>query len=103
MNKLLIILLIIYLILPSFVFGQNLPENWEDFKGIGGRILDRIWQNIKGAWEEAVKFWKRIWDWIVNIFKSYIFPFFKFIWQKISDFFIKIGKWIWEKIKELIR
>ena len=97
------ILVIICLVWPSLIFGQGLPENLEDFKGIGERILDGIWQEIKGAWEGAVKIWKKVWGWIVNIFKSYIFPFFKFIWQKILNFFIKIGKWIWEKIKELIK
>ena len=106
MKKLIIFFLILCLVLPSLVFGQELPENLEDFKAMGERILDKIWQGIRGAWQEAVKIWKKIWGWIVNLFKSYIFPFFKFIWQKISDFFRKIINTIlenlWQKIKNII-
>ena len=107
MKKLIVILLIIGLVLPSLVFGQKLPENLEDFKGIGERILDKIWQGIRGAWQEAVKIWKKIWGWIVNIWESYIFPFFKFIGKKIFDFFRKtINTFLenlWLKIKEKIK
>ena len=103
MNKLLTILLIICLIFPAFTFGQELPEDLEDFKNIGQRILDNILGALKEAWEEAVKIWKKVIGWIVNIFESYIFPFFKFVWQKIWNFFLKIINLIleniWQKIK----
>ena len=100
MSKLIIILLIVVLILPSFVFGQKLPETWEDFKGIGQRFLDNILGALKGAWQEAVKIWKKIIGWIGNIWKSYIFPFLEFIWQKIWNFFLEK---ILEKIKGLMK
>jgi len=90
------------LTLPSLVFGQKLPENFEDFKGVGGKILDKIWQGIKGAWEEAVKIWQKVIGWIGNIWNSYIFPFLKFIWQKIWNFCFKILKTIWEKIVKIV-
>ena len=107
MNKLLTILLIICLIFPAFTFGQELPEDLEDFKNIGQRILDNILGALKEAWEEAVKIWKKVIGWIVNIFESYIFPFFKFVWQKIWNFFLKIVdqflKNLWEKIRGMIK
>jgi phage-related protein len=100
MKKLIIILLIIGLILPSFSFAQKLPETWEDFKGIGKRIGDNILGALKGAWEKAVEIWKKMIDWIENIWKSYIFPFFESIWRKIWNFFLEK---ILEKIKGLMK
>jgi predicted PurR-regulated permease PerM len=107
MKKIIIILLIISLILPSFSFGQKLPENWEDFQKIGQGLWDKFWQGLRNAWEEAIKIWKKVIGWIVNIWNSYIFPFLKFIWQKIWNFFLKIINLIleniWQKIKEMIK
>jgi len=104
--KFIIILSIVSLILPDFSFSQKLPENFEDLKGIGKGLWDRFIQDLKEAWEEAVKIWKRMIGWIINIWKSYIFPFFKFIWQKIWNFFLKIINLIleniWQKIKDFI-
>lgn len=108
MNKLLIILLIIGLFLLSVqvAFAQKLPENLKDSKNIGQKILDSILGSLKKGWEETVKIWKNMWEWFKNIWNSYIFPFLKFIWQKILSFFLKsinkILENIWQKIKELI-
>ena len=90
------------LILPSLVFSQKLPENFEDFKEIGQGLWGRFIQGLKNAWEEAVKIWQKVIGWIGNIWKTYIFPFLKFIWQKIWDFFLKILKTIWEKIVKIV-
>jgi phage-related protein len=92
-------LLMIGLIIPSFAFGQKLPEN---FQG----LWDKFWEGIKNAWQEAVKIWRKVIGWLVNIWNSYIFPFLKLIWQKIWNFFLKIINLIleniWQKIKEFI-
>jgi hypothetical protein len=85
MNKSLIIFLIICLVLPNLVFGQKLPENFEDFKKIGEGLWDKFLEGIKNAWQEAVKIWKKVIGWLINIWNSYIFPFLKFIWQKIKE------------------
>ena len=90
------------LILPSLVFSQKLPENFEDLKGIGEGLWDRFIQGLKRAWEEAVEIWKKVIGWIGNIWNSYIFPFLKFIWQKIWNFFIRILEIIWEKIVKIV-
>lgn len=87
---------------PSFVFAQKLPENFEDLKGIGKGLWDRFIQGLKGAWEEAVKIWKKVIGWIGNIWNSYIFPFLKFIWQKIWNFCLQVLKTIWEKIVKTV-
>jgi hypothetical protein len=100
------ILLVVGLVLPSLVFGQKLPENFEDFKKIGQGLWDKFCQGVKNAWQEAVKIWKKVIGWLINIWNSYIFPFLKFIWQKIWNFFLKIINLIleniWQKIKEFI-
>ena len=100
--KIIIILLVVGLILPSFTFAQKLPENFEDFKEIGQGLWGRFIQGLKNAWEEAVKIWQKVIGWIGNIWKTYIFPFLKFIWQKIWNFFLKILKTIWEKIVKIV-
>jgi hypothetical protein len=107
MKKIITSLIIIGLILPSFIFGQKLPENWEDFQKIGQGLWDKFLQRVKSAWQEAVKIWKKVIGWLVNIWNSYIFPFLKLIWQKIWNFFLKIINLIleniWQKIKEMIK
>jgi predicted PurR-regulated permease PerM len=108
MKKLIIISLVVGLILlgfgsinsPRVVFAQKLPENFEDLKGIWKGLWDRFIQGLKGAWEKAVEIWKKMIDWIENIWKSYIFPFFESIWRKIWNFFLEK---ILEKIKGLMK
>ena len=102
MNKFLIILLIICLVWPNFTFSQKMPENFEDFKEIGQGLWDRFIQGVKDSWGEAVKIWQKVIGWLGDIWNSYIFPFLKFIWQKIWDFFLKILKTIWEKIIKIV-
>jgi len=106
MNKLIVIFLIVGLVLPSLVFGQKMPENLGDFQKIGQGLWDKFLQGLKDAWQEALKIWKKVIGWLVNIWNSYIFPFLKFIWQKIWNFFLKIINLIleniWQKIKEFI-
>jgi len=104
--KIVLVLSIAVLILPDFIFGQKLPENFDDLKEIGEGLWDNFLQGVKNAWQEAVKIWKKVIGWLVNIWNSYIFPFLKFIWQKIWNFFLKIINLIleniWQKIKEFI-
>lgn len=87
MKKLIIILLIIGLVLPLFSLAQNLPENLEDFRGIGKRIWEGFISGIKNAWQSALEIWQKMWEWFKNFWNSYIFPFFQSIWQRILDFF----------------
>jgi len=122
MNKLIVILLIIGLILPSFgsihspqvARAQKLPENFEDInsvrdlslngvKGIGERMWENFLSALKGAWEKALQIWQKMWDWFKNIWKSYIFPFFEFIWQKILNSLWQILVNFWEKLIERLK
>jgi len=97
--KSIIILLIIILIAPSFSFAQEdqlleKSESLEEFKKSDKKFLEFFPKAIKGAWQEALKVWRKIADWIKNIWDSYIFPWIQGVWQKISDFF---KKEVWER------
>jgi len=96
-TKSIIILLIISLIAPSFSLAQEdqlleKSESLEKLKESGKKFLEFFPKAIKRAWQEALKVWRKMADWIKNIWDSYIFPWLQSIWQKISDFFSQIGK-----------
>jgi len=108
MNKLIIIFLIISLISPSFSFAQEnealkAPGSQEELKEFGRKFLEAIPKALKAAWQEVVNIWREIWKWVKNIWDSYIFPFFQNIWQKISNFFLRIWASILERFKELMK
>ena len=90
MSKLVIILLIITLISPSFSFAQEdqslkAPESQEELGELGKKFLGFFPKALKGTWQEAVKIWRGMWGWFKSLWDSYIFPWFKSIWQKISN------------------
>jgi hypothetical protein len=100
MNKLGIILIIIGLILstfsltflPQFSFANDnqfsgLPESSAELEDMGRKFVEFFPRIFKQAWEEAVKIWKTMWNWVKNIWTKYIFAWLKSIWQSIWDFF----------------
>lgn len=105
MNKLIIILLIISLISPTFSFAQEkltAPETEEEFKEIGRRFWEFFPRVLKAVWQEAVSLCQKMWKWVREIWDSYIFPFLKNIWQKICNFFLRVWTNIRERFKEVM-
>ena len=141
MYKFLTVILIISglagLILPNFSFAQvssgesiKLPGNLEEIKDAGLKALGFIPEFLKRIWDGFSGFCLKVWNFLKNIWNSYIFPFFDNLWQKtlgkeirerkpvIEEEFkkekkemkeeIKAGlpntlKSLWERFKELIK
>jgi len=102
--KIIIILSIIGLILLNFTFAQEnktlkAPESSVELKKWGGKFLELFPKTIKGAWQAAVETWQEMWNWLKNVWNSYIFPWLQNIWQKIWDF---LKTFILERFKKLI-
>ncbi|PIR71588.1 MAG: hypothetical protein COX89_01500 [Candidatus Nealsonbacteria bacterium CG_4_10_14_0_2_um_filter_37_10] len=107
-KKIIVILVMFGVLLPSFSFGQNQlispSETLEEAKEIGERvikgaieslprILERIWK------EKVLPIWQGMYNWAKkNLWDPYIWPFLKNIWQKIQAIFRKKV----EKRKEII-
>lgn len=122
MNKLILIFIMLGLVLPCFAFAQNqLPTLPKDLKGAGKTGGD------------ILKIWGKMADIFSDWWNSYIFPWFKSLWQKIKAPLIKemerrkpiikeefkkeekqakeeikvetskAGKTLWERFKELIK
>lgn len=103
--KIIIILSIISLILPTFSFAQEkltAPETEEEFKEIGRRFWEFFPKVFKAIWQEAVSLWQKMWKWVKKAWNSYIFPFFQNILQKIFIFFRGIVNIILERFKEVM-
>lgn len=62
------------------------PETTEELKEFGRKFLEAIPKGIKAAWQAAVDIWRGMWNWLKNLWNSYILPWFKGIWQKIFSF-----------------
>lgn len=130
--RIIIILLIFSLFLPTFAFvqGDNQvfgpPQTLEGLKTLGPRALKFLLETLKGIGQEFLGFLQKIGNWLKNIWNSYLYPFFYNIWQKtlgkeikerkllIEEEFKKekeemkreipgVGKSLWERFKELIR
>ena len=121
----LIFLTVGFLLSFSFsVLAQEIveaPENLEEAKSLGDRILTGFPEVFKKVWQESLAFWKKMLD--------YVSPWFKSIWYKILSFLgkeveerkpgveeefkketeemkeeiPKAGKSIWQRLKELIQ
>jgi hypothetical protein len=128
----LIILLFIGLILPSFsfVFAQQgvieAPETFEEAKEMGKGFLGGLPNIFKEIWQKGSHIAIWMYQKALNIWNSYIFPWLdKYLLQKIEkrkplieEEFKKektemkeemktevprVGKSLWEKLKDLVR
>jgi hypothetical protein len=76
------------LIVGLLFFDQVLAQ---ELKGI-----EKIWESfvlaLKNAWQKALEIWGKIWQFFKNVWRKYVLPFLKIIWQKILDFFAKRKK-----------
>lgn len=96
------------------------PENFEEARTLGERILSGFPEAFKKSWQQAVSLWKKMLD--------YVSPWFKGIWNSILSFLgkeveqrkpeveeefkkeveemkeeiPKAGKSLWQRLKELI-
>ena len=82
------------LVLPNFCFSQatntavQIPEDFEEAKGFGMKIIKSLPDATKGAWQEAKEIWQKTW---VKWWHNDIKPWFQTIWQqKIKPFADKI-------------
>jgi len=105
------------------------PETLEEAKSIGEGILRDLPEALKKPWQEALAIWGRMLGWFKNIWRSYISAWFQEIWYNINSFLgreverrkpeieeefekekqemkeeiPKIGKSLWQRLKELIK
>ena len=85
-----IILSIAGLLLPNFVFLQEInqlpqaPETLKQAKTMGERVLQGLPQAIKEPWQEALRVWGKVFDVFSWLWNSYISPWLKNVWYKIS-------------------
>lgn len=98
-KKIIFILLIALILLPSFSFAQI---NTEPIKEKMPSILEGWWSTIKTywekfggmfinalkkAWQSAVWFWQKMWGWFKNVWSKYVWPKIGWLWEKILLFF----------------
>jgi len=93
MSKSITILLIIGLILLiSFVtFAKEekqlkAPGGLTEFTELGRKFLEALPEAFEAAWKAVLDIWRKLWEWLENLWDSYIFPWFEGIWQKIFSF-----------------
>jgi hypothetical protein len=96
-KKLITILIIFGLLLPSFCFGEipgivEVPKTIDEVKeivheAIGAAekelpgILERIWR------DEVLPVWRSIWRWSSGVWNRHIGPRVQRIWQRIQELF----------------
>jgi gas vesicle protein len=88
------LLISVGLILPIFVFSQNeinqlpkAPETFEEVKELGIDFLKELPSTMKKGWQEALKFWGKMWQKFKNFWKVYIWSKIKNILDKILSLF----------------
>ncbi len=105
------------------------PGTLEEAKTLGESILKNFPEVLKKSWQEALAVWGKMLNWLRDRWYSYILSWFQNIWQKINSFLgkevekrkpeikeefekekqemkediPKVGKSLWERLKELIR
>lgn len=87
-KKIIIVSVVISFLLSGFSFAQGInqvpkmPGTLEGASTIGLNAL-------KQGWQEALRTWGRMADIFFNLWKTYILPWTKSLWQKIKTPFIK--------------
>lgn len=104
-TSLLIFIIVISLVLPTFGFAQEqfgvaAPQTVGEAKELGMTILSRLPEAVKNVWQkEALPIWKKMWEWV--------WPFLEPWRQKLLDFLgkeiEKMRPAIEEEIKEEIK
>jgi predicted histidine transporter YuiF (NhaC family) len=90
----------------NFCFAQGkIPETIEEAKEVGEKVAKETKEKLPGIFEriwkeEILPIFKKIGNWLKNIWNSYIFPKIKAIFQKILSFFGKEIKKRKPQIKE---
>jgi len=88
-NKILLAVLLIGILLPTFCIGQTLlpnsrtvgpPQTMEGVKTV-------FWKALKFFPEIIIKVAKDTFDWLKGIWNTYIYPFLHGIWTKIGPIF----------------
>ncbi len=90
MKKIITILILFGLLLPSFSFAQQgtvkLPENVEQAKEMGKGFLSIMPDFLKSSYQEAYRVGKWFYQKAVPIWDSYIFPWLdKYVLQRIEQ------------------
>lgn len=77
------------LVLPNFCFTQTdeqiikknieIPEDFEEAKGFGMKIIKSLPDATKGAWQEAKGIWQKTW---VKWWHNDIYPWFQSMWYE---------------------
>ncbi len=109
------IILALLIIIPAVSFAQA-PENLEEAKGLGVRLLEKMPQAFKEGSDEFIYYLKKIWN-------SYVVPAFKWVWswleieveeesikkelkkekEEMKQEIPKAGRSLWERFKDLIK
>lgn len=95
--RILIILAIIGLILPSFSSAQEqevkqypkMPETFDEIWTFLKKIIEPLPRAVGKVWQETVGIWQRMADWFIGIWNFKIWPKVDWVWQKISGIFSK--------------
>lgn len=89
-------LIIVFLLSNSTLYSfandtqmPAVPKTLEEAKTLGKEAVTGMPEALKKACQETLKVWKTILRWFKSIFDSYIFSWFKNIWQKIYSFLEK--------------
>jgi len=84
--------------MAPFSFAQEPPENIEEAKTLGEKVLRGLPRALKGPWQEALGIWGRMINWFKGVWNSYILPFFRGIWIKLMSI---LGKEVEERKPEM--
>lgn len=60
----------------------KLPGTLEEIKDVGLKALGFIPELLKGIWDGFSGFCLKVWNFLKNVWDSYIYPFFYNLWQK---------------------
>ncbi len=119
----LIIAFLLVFAIPSALAQETVeaPENFEEARTLGERLLNSFPEAFKKTWQEAISLWKKM--------LNYVSPWFKGIWnsilsllgkeveqrkpgveeefekekQEMKEEIPKAGKSLWQRLKELIQ
>lgn len=127
MKKVIISLILLGILLPGFFFAQEpktqAPETIEDVKELGEKalevgkkelpgIIERIWkEDVLPIWRKMydwfkLNIWAKIWPWAeeeIEKRKPLIEEEFQKEKDELKEEAPKVGRFLWEKFKKLIK